>query len=175
MYETCETRTSPGLRRSDAAGRGSRAARKKDHVKKPPLPPLVASSEKEGRLHLAHASPVGSDLELPELDQLDNRLRTTFDIELLHHIRDMVPDRFLAYEQLLSDIASRFVLHKQFENFAFPIGQKEFAFVVVAFQRVSPLLAREWNDYKVKGYSQLYHMKGFGRWCDNPVILGVQP
>jgi hypothetical protein len=87
----------------------------------------------------------------------------------------VVADRFLADKQLLGNVAGCFVLHKQFENFAFPIGEKEFAFVVAAFQRVSPLLARDWNDYKVKGYSQLYHMKGVGRWCGNPVILGVQP
>ena len=115
------------------------------------------------------------NLQLPELDQLDNRLRTTFDVQLLHYVRDVVADRFLADEKLLGNVAGRFVLHKQLENFAFPIGEKEFAFVIAAFQRVSPLLAREWNDYKVKGYSQLYLMKGRGHWCGNPVILGVQP
>jgi len=54
----------------------------------------------------------------------------------------VVADGFLADEQLLGNVASRFVLHKQFEHFPFPIREKEFAFVVAAFQRVSPLLAR---------------------------------
>jgi len=57
-------------------------------VKKPSLPLHgPAGNEKEGRLHRTQAPPGGSDLELPKLDQLDNRLRTTFDVQLLHHIR----------------------------------------------------------------------------------------
>jgi hypothetical protein len=85
---------------------------------------------------------LASDFQLAELDQLDYRLRTTFDIQLLHQIRNVVSDRFLADKQLLGNVASRFVLHEQFEHFAFPIREKEFAFVIAAFQRVSPLLAR---------------------------------
>jgi hypothetical protein len=72
---------------------------------------------------------------------------------------------FLANEQLLRNIAGRLVLNKQLEDFAFPIGEKEFAFMVAAFQRVSPLLAREWNEYKAKGYSQVHDMKGAFGWC----------
>lgn len=116
---------------------------------KNPLPRRSDGATKKKVVGCALASPIGSDLELPELNQLDNRLRTAFDVQLLHHIRDMVANRFLADEQLLGNVAGRFVLHKQFENFTFPIGQKEFAFMIAAFQRVSPLLAREWNDYKV--------------------------
>lgn len=62
------------------------------------------------------------NFQLPELDQLDNRLRTTFDIQLLHNVRDMVSDRFLADKQLLRNVTCRLVLHKQFKDFAFPNG-----------------------------------------------------
>jgi len=61
-----------------------------------------------------------SNFQFPKLDQFDDRLRTTFYIQLLHHIRDVVANRFLADEQLLGNVASRFVLYKQFEHFAFP-------------------------------------------------------
>ncbi|MDF2904322.1 MAG: hypothetical protein K0S25_1960, partial [Bacillus sp. (in: firmicutes)] len=31
-----------------------------------------------------------SDLQFPKLDQLDNRLRTAFDVKLLHNVREVV-------------------------------------------------------------------------------------
>jgi hypothetical protein len=63
------------------------------------------------------------DLQLPKLYQLDNRLRTTFDVQFLHHIRNMVANGFLADEQLLSDISCCFVLYQQLEHLSFTMRQ----------------------------------------------------
>jgi hypothetical protein len=65
--------------------------------------------------------PVWSNFQLPELDQLDNRLRTPFHIELLHDIRYMISDSFFTDKQLLGDLPGRLVLHEKFKHFAFPI------------------------------------------------------
>jgi hypothetical protein len=91
------------------------------------LPRTRSGSEKEGlrRLKQRQMTVQNSalNLELPELNKLNNRLRTTFDIQLLHHIRDVVADRFLADKQLLRNVAGRFILYEQFEDFAFPISE----------------------------------------------------
>jgi len=40
-----------------------------------------------------------------------------------HYIGDVVPHGFLADKQQLGDVLRCFILHKQFKNLAFPVGQ----------------------------------------------------
>ena len=65
--------------------------------------------------------PAWSDFQLPELDQLDNRLRTPFDVQFLHHIRDVIAHCLFTDEQLLGDFPGCLVLYEKFKYFAFPI------------------------------------------------------
>jgi len=51
-----------------------------------PFPPCGVKKKACGFLR-TRSSP--SDFQLPKLDQLDNRLRATFDIQLLHDVRDV--------------------------------------------------------------------------------------
>jgi len=114
---------------------------RQQQLKKPSLRPFIEGPH-ERRPESIRIDRLGLDRKLPELDQLDYRLRTTFDIQFLHYVRDVVPDGLLADEQLLGNVASCFVLHEQFEHLAFPIREQELALVIAACQRVSPLLAR---------------------------------
>lgn len=72
----------------------------------------------------------------------------------LYYIGDMVAYGFLADKQLARNVARRFILHEEFENFPFTMCQQKFAVTIAALQNASPLLARVLWFNKVKGYSQ---------------------
>lgn len=63
-----------------------------------------------------------SDFQLPKLDQLDNRLRATFDIQLLHDVGNVITDGFLTNKQLPGNVARRFILHEKFKDLPFTMS-----------------------------------------------------
>lgn len=80
------------------------------------------------------------DAELPEPNQLDNRLRTTLNIQFLHNIGDVIAHGFLADKQLLCYVLRRLVLHKQLKHFTLTICQYFVLMVVTLHQYCHPSL-----------------------------------
>lgn len=94
-----------------------------------------------------------SNVQFPEPDQLHNRLRTAFDIQLLHHVGNVIAYGFFADKKLLCNVPRCLVLNQKLEYFPLASRQQELIAVVVTLQVRHPSLLGIWI-YKVKGYSQ---------------------
>jgi len=81
------------------------------------LQPDAARDGAFGRLRIA------SELEFPEPQQFNDRLRATFHTQLLHGVGNMVSNCLFTNKQLLCNLFCCFVLNEQFENLSFSFGQ----------------------------------------------------
>lgn len=79
--------------------------------------------------------PVCLNFQFPKANQLDNSLRSTFYVQLLHHIRNVVANGFFTNKQRLGNLLGGFVLNKQFEHFSLPVRQQWLCILALPLQR----------------------------------------